>query len=184
MIFRGATPPAAALAALVLAGGVSTASAQTQAERTAVAIHTDWSVFTPSDPRECYIVSPPTASTARRSGETVQVNRGDILLFVTFRPGDGVSNEVSFTGGYPLREGSSVKVQVGSDSFDLAIGAGEADAWAWPSSPSEDQRLIAAFRRGSDAMITGTSERGTTTVDTFSLLGFTAALDDAEARCQ
>jgi Invasion associated locus B (IalB) protein len=181
MIFRGAKPLAAALAAMFLAG-IAPGLAQTEGER--VASYTDWSVFTPSgDPRECYIVSPPAATTARRGGETVQVNRGDIRLFVTFRPGEGVRNEVSFTGGYPFRAGSTVEVEVGSESFDLAIGTGEASEWAWPSSPAEDERLIAAFRRGADAQISGTSERGTTTVDTFSLMGFSAALEDAAGRC-
>jgi hypothetical protein len=32
-------------------------------------------------------------------------------------------------------------------------------------------------------VVTGVSSRGTTTKDTFSLLGFTAALDEAERRC-
>ena len=36
------------------------------------------------------------------------------------------------------------------------------------------------MRKGSSAVLTGTSSRGTTTVDTFSLSGFTAAVEDAE----
>jgi hypothetical protein len=32
--------------------------------------------------------------------------------------------------------------------------------------------------------VSGVSSRGTTTEDTFSLMGFTAALNDAEARCR
>jgi hypothetical protein len=43
---------------------------------------------------------------------------------------------------------------------------------------------VAAFRRGSEATVVGRSARGTETSDTFSLLGFTAALEDAEARCR
>ena len=38
--------------------------------------------------------------------------------------------------------------------------------------------------RMAEAKITGVSARGTTTVDTFSLSGFTAAITDAEARCK
>ena len=73
-----------------------------------VAAHTDWSVFVASDPKECYIVSPPKTSVAKRDGQPAEVERGDIRLFVAFRPGENVSNEVSFTGGYPFREGSTV----------------------------------------------------------------------------
>jgi invasion protein IalB len=174
---------AGTIAAVVAAGVLAPATtAQAQVERAAV--HTDWSVFTPTNPRECYIVSPPTASVARRDNQVVQVERGDIRLFVTFRPDDSVRGEVSFTSGYPFQDGSTVRVRVGNETFTLGTGSGEADRWAWPASPQEDARLIAAFRRGSDAQVTGTSARGTTTEDTFSLMGFSAALSDAEARCR
>jgi hypothetical protein len=162
----------------IVGGGPALAQ---QAER--VAAHTDWSVFVASDPKECYIVSPPTGSIARRDGGLVEVQRGDIRLFVAFRPGENVSNEVSFTGGYPFREGSTVTLAVGSDSFTLGPGQGEAGEWAW-TDPSDDSRAVAAMRRGSTAKVTGTSSRGTTTEDTFSLAGFTAAVEDAEARCR
>ena len=112
-----------------------------------------------------------------------QVNRGDIRLFVAFRPDENVSNEVSFTGGYPFREGSTVTLTIGGESFSLGPGAGDSGEWAW-TDPSDDARAVAAMRRGSSATITGTSSRGTETEDTFSLSGFTAAVEDAEARCR
>jgi hypothetical protein len=162
----------------VLAAG--SALAQT-AER--VATHTAWTVFVASNPRECYIVSPPTESVAQRDGQRVSVNRGDIRLFVTFRPGDSVANEVSFTGGYPFQEGSPIRMEIGSENFVLSPGRGDAQEWAW-TSPSDDASAVAAMRRGATARLTGVSTRGTTTIDTFSLSGFTAAISDAEARCR
>jgi len=39
------------------------------------------------------------------------------------------------------------------------------------------------MKRGSEAVVSGVSSRGTKTRDTFSLLGFTASIEDAEARC-
>ncbi|HLS59292.1 MAG TPA: invasion associated locus B family protein [Paracoccaceae bacterium] len=172
---------AAGLAAAVAVGIGIAGTAAAQNER--VAVHTDWTVFTPSDPRECYIASPPTASVARRGGEVVQVDRGEILLFVSFRPQENVENEVSFTSGYPFREGSTVTVEVNGQTFTMQTGTGEGNRWAWTASPEEDARLVAAFRGGAEAKITGTSSRGTTTEDTFSLMGFTAALGDAAGRC-
>jgi Invasion associated locus B (IalB) protein len=173
---------AAVLVAAVLAG--PPAAAQAPAER--VAVHTDWSVFTPGDPKECYIVSPPTSWEARRGNTTVtdEVSRGDIRLFVSFRPAEDIANEVSYTSGYPFREGSTVRIEIGSSSFELSTGAGEANEWAWPASPEQDAEIVAAMRRGSTARITGVSSRGTSTVDTFSLMGFTDALEDAQARCE
>jgi hypothetical protein len=148
-----------------------------------VAAHTDWSVFVANDPKECYIVSPPKSSVARRDGQPAEVQRGDIRLFVSFRPGENVSNEVSFTGGYPFREGSAVTLAIGSESFAMAPGRNDSGEWAW-TDPGDDARVVAAMRRGSTARITGTSARGTETEDTFSLSGFTAAIEDAEARCR
>jgi hypothetical protein len=170
-------PVVLGLAVIAAAGPVFGQSAER------VAAHTDWSVFVANDPKECYIVSPPTSSVARRDGQPAEVQRGDIRLFVAFRPGESVSNEVSFTGGYPFREGSTVTMTVGNDSFTLGPGQGDAGEWAW-TDPADDSRAVAAMRRGASARLSGTSARGTTTEDTFSLSGFTAAVEDAEARCR
>ena len=39
------------------------------------------------------------------------------------------------------------------------------------------------MKRGAEATLSARSERGTNTKDSFSLLGFTAALEEAESRC-
>ena len=44
-------------------------------------------------------------------------------------------------------------------------------------------KIVTAMKRGTEAVLTARSERGTQTKDTFSLLGFTAAIEDAETRC-
>lgn len=142
-----------------------------------VATMTDWSVFMEDDPKECWGVSSPRESTATRDGAAVTARRGDILYFVTFRPGAGAAGEISFTGGYPFKAGSTVKVAIGTDAFDLFVD-GE---WAWPA---EDAPLLAAMKNGTDAILTGVSGKGTETKDTFSLRGFTAAMEEAEKRCK
>jgi hypothetical protein len=176
MTSKPRTPPAVVLA--LLAAGPALAQSSTS-----VASHTDWSVFVEDDPKECYIAAQPESSVARRDGNPVEVQRGDIRLFVSFRPGDNVTNEVSFTGGYPFREGSTVTLAVGENEFSLNPGQGDANEWAW-TAPADDSRVVAALRGGADARLTGTSSRGTETVDTFSLMGFTAAIEDAEGRCR
>ena len=47
-----------------------------------------------------------------------------------------------------------------------------------------DKEIITAMKRGAKAVITGRSSRGTKTEDTFSLKGFTAAVEDASKRCK
>jgi hypothetical protein len=176
-MFPSLWKPVAVCLAVCAAGPVLAQSAER------VAAHTDWSVFVANSPKECYIVSPPTSSAATRDGQPAEVQRGDIRLFVAFRPGEDVSNEVSFTGGYPFRPGSPVTLAVGSETFTMSPGEGDAGEWAW-TSPSDDSRAVASMRRGSSAKLTATSARGTRTEDTFSLSGFTAAVEDAAARCR
>lgn len=176
MTIKAWNPVAACLALAVAAPAFGQG-----AER--VASHTDWAVFVASNPKECYIVAPPKTSTATRDGKKTDVDRGDIRLFVSFRPGSGVSNEVSFTGGYPFQAGRAVTLKVGGTSLAMSPGTGDSDEWAW-TDPSEDANAVAALRKGSEAVLTGVSTRGTTTTDTFSLAGFTAAVTDAEARCK
>lgn len=142
-----------------------------------VANTTDWSVFTEDNPKQCWGVSAPKETVNTRDGQPTTVRRGDILLFVTFDAnGQGV---VSFSGGYPFAGGSNVKLEVGDASFDLFTD-GE---WAWPGSPEDDAKILAALKGGADAKLTGRSAKGTQTEDTFSLRGFSAAVDEAAKRC-
>ncbi|MCC5975214.1 MAG: hypothetical protein JJT81_14335 [Rubellimicrobium sp.] len=166
----------------IIAAGVSLAAgpALSQAQTTnRVAASTDWSVFQESNPRECFSVSAPREQLNTRDGQPAQVTRGETLLFVFFRPDQGVSGQVTFTGGYPFASGSTVSLQIGTSTFQLFTEGN----WAWPATPEEDARIVEAMRRGAEAVLTGVSGRGTTTRDTFSLMGFTAAVDEARARC-
>jgi Invasion associated locus B (IalB) protein len=143
-----------------------------------VATMTDWNVFTEESPKECWGVSKPKETVNTRDGAPVSVRRGDILLFVTFRPGK--PGEISFTGGYPFAGGSTVDVAIDGNSFQLFTD-GE---WAWPGSAEDDAALLAAMKQGTTAVMKARSGKGTETSDTFSLRGFTAAMEDAEKRCQ
>ena len=165
-----------ALAALVM---TSAAISAQEASTNRVDAMTDWSVFEGQDPRECWAVTTYKESVNTKDGRVVAVTRGEILLMVFFRPTANVSGQIAFTGGYPFAEGSTVNVNVGGTEFEL-FTEGE---WAWPATPADDAKMITAMKRGADAVLTARSSRGTQTKDTFSLLGFTAAVEDAEKRC-
>lgn len=164
----------AALFAASLTGGAAFA----QESNNRVAVTSDWNVFTEEEPKECWGVTVPRETVNTRDGQPVQARRGEILLFVTFRPGR--PGEISFTGGYPFANGSTVAMNVDGTNFELFTD-GE---WAWPASPEQDAQLLAAMKAGTSAVLTARSERGTQTQDTFSLRGFTAAMTEAESRCQ
>lgn len=153
-------------------------AAAAQESTNVVGTATDWSIFTEADPKECWGVSPPKETVNSRDGQPVSVRRGDILLFVTFRP-DSNAGEVSFTGGYPFAPGSTVSITVDGQTYEL-FTEGE---WAWAASPADDATLLAALKKGTTAVLTARSGKGTQTQDTFSLRGFTAAMEEAAKRC-
>ena len=167
----------ASVAVWAMTGAITAAQAQETDNR--VAVETAWSVFVDGSPQECWAVSRPAETVNTRDGQPVTVRRGDILLFATYRDGGGETAEISFTGGYPFRDGSTVGVQIGDTEFQLFTDGN----WAWAGSPEDDARLLQAMRRGREAVVTGVSGRGTTTRDTFNLFGFTAATEEAQRRC-
>ncbi len=163
-------------AALLLAPG----AAMAQDESTnRVGANTDWSVFVEGDPQECWAVSQPKESVNTRDGRVVAVRRGDVLMFVTWRPSASVAGEVAFTGGYPFAPGSTVSLDISGTKFELPVD-GE---WAYPASPEDDAKIVAAMKQGANAVMVGRSSRGTVTTDTLSLLGFSASIEDAAKRC-
>ncbi len=163
-------------ASVLLATGAAYAQEQSTNRVNAV---TDWSVFVEDNPTQCWVVSSPKETVNTKDGRVVAVNRGDILMFVSYWPGAGKLGEVSFTGGYPFGEGTTVKLDISGTTFEL-FTTGET---AWAASAADDNKIITAMKRGADAILSGQSSRGTNTRDKFSLLGFTAALEDAEKRC-
>ncbi|MDO5527999.1 MAG: invasion associated locus B family protein [Paracoccus sp. (in: a-proteobacteria)] len=166
------------IAAISLVAASMGTAALGQTSSNVITTEGDWTVFGGDSPRECWAVSPPTRSVNTQGGNPVDVRRGDIRLYVAYRP--GANGEVSFTGGYPFRPGSTVSVDVGGTKFDM-FTEGES---AWTGSADDDARLIAAMRGGSSMTVTGNSARGTQTVDTFSLMGVTAATNAARQNCQ
>ena len=161
--------------ALLLANA---AAAQEESDNR-VSANTDWSSFVEDNPTECWAVSAPKETLNTRDGTAVDVRRGDILLIVFYRPSENVNGQVMFTGGYPFAGESTVAMQIGDTTFQL-FTQGET---AWPATVEDDARVVAAMKRGANAVLTARSARGTQTQDTFSLLGFTAEVEKAETRC-
>jgi hypothetical protein len=166
-------------AGLCLAVMATSATAQQTTSDNRVGANVDWSVFQGESPKECWGVSAPKESVNTRDGRVVAVRRSEIQLFVFYRPDNGGKGQVTFTGGYPFAPGSTVNMTIGETEFEL-FTEGE---WAWPATAADDSKIITAMKRGAGAVLTARSARGTQTKDAFSLLGFTAAIEDAEKRC-
>ncbi len=169
------------LTRVIFAVALSVAAYGVQAQDSSnrVSANTAWSAFVEADPKECWAVSTPKESVNTRNGRAVAVNRGKVLMMVTYRPSQNVAGEVYFTGGYPFAGGSSVSMTISGNTFELFTQGED----AWPATPADDAKIITAMKRGAEAVVVGMSARGTRTEDTFSLLGFTAAVEDAAKRC-
>jgi hypothetical protein len=140
-----------------------------------VGSHRDWNVYKFRDANEtiCYIASEP------KKQEGSYTRRGNPAVLVTRRPGARVLYEVSVQPGYAYLDGSDVEIQIDRGKFML-FTRGE---HAWAPKEEDDRNLISAMRRGVNMTVRGTSSKNTYSLDTYSLLGFTAAYDAMVDAC-
>ena len=121
----------------------------------------------------CYITAKP--ETAESQGR----KRGPISFLVIHRKGLGTKNEVQTLIGYTFsKEGKPTAAVDGKDYPMLP----EAEA-AWLASASDEPNFVAAMKKGTTLVVKGTSDRGTPTVDTYSLKGVTAAMTEIDKAC-
>lgn len=147
-----------------------------------VADHENWSVFTVAEPKQCFIASRAAETTVTRNGQPSTAKRGEPVLHVTHTPSAGADDVVSAFFGFPPDPVQSIELRIGSDSFTLLAGKDGLAEWGW-SQPGDDANAVSALRAGNVATVTTLSRTGKTIVDSYSLKGFTAALEDARARC-
>lgn len=123
----------------------------------------------------CYIVSQPT----KAEGDYSQ--RGDVSVLVTNCPKDEKNpmSVISVVAGYVYKPDSETTVAIGKKEWKLFV-KGER---AWARDLKTDKAIADAMRKGSSMVITGTSQRGTITTDTYSLRGSSQALDAIAKAC-
>ncbi|WP_316975841.1 invasion associated locus B family protein [Shumkonia mesophila] len=136
----------------------------------------DWSAFSEKENGKplCYMASLPKKS------EGVAGQRGAAYMMVTHRPAEKTTGEVSVRAGYIYKEGSEVEVRVGGGQPIMLFTD---QGFAWTREAKTDQALIAAMKAGASLVVKGTSSRGTQTTDSYSLKGFTAALEAINKAC-
>ena len=105
--------------------------------------------------------------------------RDDSRLFVSFRPGENIKNEISVTNGYEFKLKAPVAAKSGKKSYDL-FSKGR---FAWVADDKDDIKLISTMKKASRLMIIGNSEKGTQTTDHYSMMGFTKAYNAAKKNC-
>lgn len=136
----------------------------------------DWEVhtFQQGGTKVCNMFSRPVKS----EGDYTQ--RGDVYMFVTNRPGEGVSDEFSVQIGYSFKTGVPAFATIGNRKFELFTQ----DDFAWLHEDKDQTALVRAMRAGADITVEGVSSRGTKTLDVFSLSGFSAAHNMISSACK
>ena len=107
-------------------------------------------------------------------------NKRDAKLFVAFRPYESISNEVSVTPGYEFNKKNSVTAASGKNKFKFDI---KEQGFAWIADTKIELKMIKQMRKGSRLMVTGYNEKGSQTIDHYSLLGFTKAYNASRKAC-
>ena len=101
-------------------------------------------------------------------------------LYVTFRPNDKISNEISTTSGYEYNSQNSILAKSGKTKYKFDIAQ---DSFAWIADNKTEKKMIKTMKRGSRIMVTGYNQSGSQTIDHYSLLGFTKAYNEVKKSC-
>jgi len=138
----------------------------------------DWGAYSasPGGKKICFVIAKPS------SAQTDPPNRprNPVYMFISTRPADKVTNEVSIIIGYPFKPGSDASAQIGSTTFALYT---QVDG-AWIKNASDEAQMVDAMKSGDTAVINGESAKGTKTTDTYSLKGVSQALDRVAQECK
>lgn len=137
-----------------------------------------WGAYTatPNGKKVCFALAKPGSSKTNPPNRP----RDASYAFISSRPGEKVSNEVSIMIGYTLKPGSEGSVEVGGARYAMYT---QGDG-LWIKNAAEEDRLVEALRKGSDAVVKGVSAKGTETIDTFPLKGLSQALDKLAQECR
>lgn len=157
-----------------------------------VASFGDWGVYQSqaSKGRVCYTLAQP------KDRQPSDLKRDPAYAFISDRPGEGVRNEVSFIMGFdvanPPDESADPKdkkkaakpvkaatATIGDQSFELVAKASN----LWVKNAAKEGQLVDEMRKGAKLEVKATSMKGNLTTDTYSLAGFSQALERVLKDC-
>ena len=112
--------------------------------------------------------------------QSPKTNKREARLFVSFRPSDKVTDEISTTSGYEFNIQNKILATSGKRKYVFDIAK---DSFAWISSNKVEKKMIKTMKKGSRIMVTGYNKSGSQTIDHYSLLGFTKAYNASRKAC-
>jgi hypothetical protein len=149
---------------------------QTNAEEVKkMGTHKDWETYVINNEqgKVCFTQSKPVLQAPKNSPR-------DARLFITFRPGEKIINEISITAGYEFNTKNSITATSGKNKYKFDIAQ---EGFAWITDNKLERKMVNTMKKGSRIMITGYNQKGSQTIDHYSLLGFTKAYNATKANC-
>ena len=190
--------------AALLAGSVDASAAKkvkdkdkdVAAKPALIGSYGDWRVYHSLSGKSkiCYLLAEP------KSREPDDVKRDKAYAFISERPAERVRNEVSFVMGFEIATAGDLKeakhgkkpkkrddaapaadptAVIGEAEFDLAPKGSD----LWVKNPAEESKVIEEMRKGATLVVKAASKKGRPTMDTYSLSGFSQAVDKALKDC-
>ena len=137
--------------------------------------HKDWETYIIKSEKGkvCFAQSKPVLQAPKTSEREAR-------LFVTFRPGEKVTDEISVTAGYNFNTQNSIMARSGKFKYIFDISQ---EGFAWMADNQKEKKMIRTMKKGSRIMISGYNQKGSQTIDHYSLLGFTKAYKATRANC-
>ena len=120
----------------------------------------------------CFAQSKPVLQSPKK-------NTREARLFVSFRPNDKISNEISITSGYEYNNQNYITAKSGKSKYKFDIIQ---DSFAWIADNKIEKKMIKTMKKGSRIMITGYNKSGSQTIDHYSLMGFSKAYSAAKKK--
>ena len=135
----------------------------------------DWEVVVVKNNSEkiCFAQSKPVLQSPKN-------NSREARLFVTFRPSEKILDEISITAGYEFNKKNSIIAKSGKNKYKFDIAQ---ENFAWIADSKQEKKMIRIMKKGSRIMVTGYNQKGSQTIDHYSLLGFTKAYKSAKKSC-
>ena len=121
----------------------------------------------------CFAQSKPVLQTPKN-------NPREARLFVTFRPNEKIIDEISITSGYEFNNQNSIIAKAGKKKYKFD---NTKQNFAWMADNKKEKKMVKTMKKGSRIMITGYNQKGSQTIDHYSLIGFTKAYGAAKKNC-
>jgi hypothetical protein len=137
--------------------------------------HKDWETYiiNTEKGKVCFAQSKPVLQAPPK-------NSREARLFISFRPGENIKNEISVTSGYEYNNKNSITAKSGKNKYKFDIIQ---ESFAWITDNKFEKKMINTMKKGSRIMVTGYNQKGSQTIDHYSLLGFTKAYKATKANC-